>query len=141
MTDPTRGKPATTKQTHTAASQKNTAPLKKPGIRWTAVVFAFAGNLLFITVANAAAGLALGSEAALLWASILGPALAGMLTAIVAQQRGGIHALLGSAASIPVIALFLLPGAWRTAIFAACFCTLGAAIAEILMRQRARPTP
>ncbi|MEX1020105.1 MAG: hypothetical protein WDZ49_10625 [Litorilinea sp.] len=104
-------------------------------------MFAFAGNLLFFTVTNAAAGLTVGSEAALLWASILGPALAGILTAVVAHQRGGIHALLGSAASMPVIALFLLPGAWRTAIFAACFCTLGAAITEILLRQRTQAKP
>lgn len=108
----------------------------KPGIQWRAVVFAFAGNLLLFTVANAAAGLAFGSNA-VLWASILGPVLAGILTALVARRRGGIHAFIGGFASLPIIALIILPGVWRIAIFAACFCTLGGALAEIYLRRRA----
>lgn len=107
----------------------------RTGIRWTAVIFAFAANLLLFTLTNALAGLVFG-EGAILWASIIGPVIAGALTAIVARQRGGIHAFLGGAATVPIIVWLILPGAWRTAIFAACFCTMGGALTEIFLRRR-----
>jgi hypothetical protein len=111
----------------------------RPRLSWTAIVFAFAGNLLFFTLANAVVAFLL-SPGMILWASIIGPGLAGALTAIVARQRGGIHALIGGALSLPVIALFIIPGGWRTAIFAACFCTLGGAFTEIILRRTRQAT-
>lgn len=107
----------------------------KPRLKWQPVVFAFAGNLLFLTLAYGAANTFFFGQA-ILWLTLIGPVVAGILTALLARQRGGIHAFIGGVASIPVIVFFILPGAWRTAIFAACFCTIGAAITEIILRNR-----
>jgi hypothetical protein len=46
------------------------------------------------------------------------------------------HAFLGGILSIPILGLFVLPGAWQLAIFAGAFCTLGGAVTEIVMRRR-----
>lgn len=117
--------------------QGQTASAEKPRLQWRVIVFAFAANLLLFTLSNAVATFAFGPDA-VLWASIVGPGLAGVLAAIMARQRGGMHAFIGGVASIPVMALFIIPGAWRTAIFAACFCTLGGAISEIVLRRRSK---
>ena len=110
---------------------------RKPGIVWTAVIFGFALNLLLFTVVNAAVGFLVTSDL-LLWVSMLGPLAAGALTALVARQRGGIHALLGGLGTVPIIALYILPGAWRTAVFAACFCTIGGSLTELVQRRMGR---
>jgi hypothetical protein len=57
------------------------------------------------------------------------------LTALIARRRGGMHAFIGGLATIPIIAFFILPDAWRTVIFVAAFCTLGGAITEVVTRR------
>jgi len=62
--------------------------------------------------------------------------MAGVLTALYVRQRGGMHAFIGGLLSIPILALFILPGLWQTAILCSAFCILGGALAEIVMRRR-----
>jgi hypothetical protein len=63
-----------------------------------------------------------------------------VLTAFYARVRGAMHAALGSVLSVPVLAIFIFNGVWIVALLAGCFCTLGGAITELLLRARsARP--
>lgn len=68
---------------------------------------------------------------------IIAPLVAGGLTALYVQQRGGIHALLGGMISVPLLGLFVFPGLWQLAILAGAFCTLGGAVVELVLRRRA----
>jgi hypothetical protein len=109
---------------------------KKAPLEWTGVLFALATNLLLVTLVDA-----LGAQFGLrsvhfVLSGIVAPTIAGILTALYTRQRGGMHAFLGGLLSLPILGLFVLPGLWQLAIFAAAFCTLGGAITEIIMRRR-----
>lgn len=111
---------------------------KKPPLKWNAILFAFAANLLLVTVTN-------GLVQTLQWppelevlATLVAPLLVGSLTAIYAQQRGGMHAFWGGMLSILPLAIFIFDGVWQLAVFAGCFCTLGGALTELLTRRAER---
>ncbi len=107
----------------------------KPPLRWTAALFAFATNMLLVTVTNGLVQtLGLPAEYEVL-ATLVAPLIAGALTALYAQYRGGIHAFLGGMLSILPLAVFIFNGAWQLAIFAGAFCTLGGALTELLQRR------
>jgi sugar phosphate permease len=110
--------------------------MPKPPLKWTAILFAFAANVLLVTVTN-------GLVQTLQWppefevlATLVAPLLAGTLTALYVPHRGGMHAFWGGMLSILPLAIFIFNGVWQLALFAGCFCTMGGAITEILTRKR-----
>lgn len=108
----------------------------KPPLRWTGILFAFAANLLLVTLADALAGRIGGSLYRELPATIVAPLGAGIATALYAGVRGAMHAALGGLLSLPVLALVVFPGAWSLAVLSAAFCTLGGAFTELATRRR-----
>ena len=113
--------------------------MSKPALKWTAILFAFAANILLVTVTN-------GLVQALRWppefevlATLVAPVVAGILTALYVPYRGGMHAFLGGMLSIFPLAIFIFGGVWQLAVFAGCFCTLGGALTEIVLRRARRP--
>jgi hypothetical protein len=111
----------------------NRSATKEP-IRWTGVLFAFAANLLLVTVAD----MLTGSEGHTTLATIFAPLVAGAATAIYTRNRGGLHALIGAAIALPVLAFVTFPTDWPLSIFATLFCTLGATLTELGMRRPTR---
>jgi hypothetical protein len=110
--------------------------MPKPPLRWNAILFAFAANLLLVTVTN-------GLVQTLHWppefevlATLVAPLLAGVLTAMYVPYRGGMHAFWGGMLSILPLSIFIFNGVWQLALFAGCFCTIGGALTEILTRKR-----
>jgi hypothetical protein len=113
--------------------------MKKPPLKWNAILFAFAANMLLVTVTN-------GLVQTLRWppemevlATLVAPLLVGVLTALYAQQRGGMHAFWGGMLSILPLAIFIFNGIWQLAVFAGCFCTLGGALTDLALRRTQRP--
>lgn len=108
----------------------------RPPLRPAGIVFAFAANLLLVTLAlligsglSAGGGLLAGMPLA-------GSILAGLATAFYVGKRAAIHAMIGGLLSIPVLALFVLPGNnWNFAILAAAFCALGGILGEFRQRR------
>lgn len=107
----------------------------KPPLKWTGVLFAFATNMLLVTVAN-------GLVQTMRWpveyealATIVAPVLAGIFTALYVRQRGAVHAALGGLLSFLPLAIFIFNSAWQPAFFAAAFCTLGGAVTEVATRR------
>jgi hypothetical protein len=117
------------------AQPSKPSTVAKPALRWTGVVFAFAANLLLVTLGDAIArGLPWGINAEML-ATVLAPLLAGVATAIYAGTRGGMHALAGASAALPILALVIFRGNWPLAVFATAFCIMGAAGTELILRR------
>ena len=111
-------------------------PLQKLPLLWTGVLFALAANLLLVTVVNMLVEQWQPQPALALLMTLLAALVAGVLTALYVRQRAGMHAFIGGLLSIPILALFILPGLWQTAILCSAFCILGGALAEIVMRRR-----
>lgn len=111
-------------------------PTKKPPLLWTGILFALAANLLLVTVVNMLVEQWQPQPALAMLLTLLAALLAGVFTALYVRQRGGMHAFIGGCASIPILALFILPGLWQTAILCGAFCTVGGALAEIFLRRR-----
>lgn len=107
----------------------------KTPLRWTGILFAFAANVLLVTLADMAAR-RFGLDARLM-ATILAPVVAGMATALYTRERGGMHALVGAVFSMPLLVLFVFASDWPLSIFAAAFCTMGAAFTELALRRQA----
>jgi hypothetical protein len=107
----------------------------KPALRWTGILFAFAANLLLVTLADMLVRRLGGSLNAELLATVVAPLLAGVATALYTDARGGMHAFLGGLLSLPLLGWVVFAGLWRWAIFAAAFCTLGGAFTEIVTRR------
>ena len=108
----------------------------RPPLKWTAVLFAFAANMLLVTVTNGLVQtLQLPTEFEIL-ATLVAPLLAGIFTALYAPHRGGMHALLGALLSFVPLWLFIFNGVWQLAMFAAAFCTFGGAVTEVILRSR-----
>lgn len=112
------------------------SPLSKPPLRWTGVVFAFAANLLLVTVTSSWVERSALSVRVGLPALLASGLIAGVLTALYVRQRSGLHAFIGGILSIPVLALFIFQGVWPPAILAGAFCILGGVLTELLMRRR-----
>ncbi len=105
----------------------------KEPLLWTGIIFAFAANLLLVTGADAIAG----PEGSTSLATVFAPLIAGAATAIYTRARGGLHALIGAAIALPVLAFIVFPTAWPLAIFATLFCVMGATLTELgLSRTR-----
>lgn len=114
--------------------QKSTATA--PAIRITGIIFALAANLLLVTVGDyviTAQGLGVNSSVAV---RLLLPLLAGAATTLYVGRRGGIHAMIGGMISVPIIALAILPGAWRVSLLVGALCALGGAVIEVMWRRR-----
>lgn len=114
--------------------QKSTAAT--PSIRLTGIIFALAANLLLVTVADyliTALDLGVNPSVAV---RLLLPFLAGAATTLYVGRRGGIHALIGGMISVPIIALAILPGAWRVSLLVGVLCALGGAVIEVVWRRR-----
>ena len=109
--------------------------MKQP-LRWTGVLFAFAVNLLLVTVTRGLVQVVEMPFEFNVLDTMVAPLVAGLLTAFYVGQRGAMHAFLGGMASVPVLAFFIFDGAWQFAIFAGAFCTLGGAITELALRRR-----
>ncbi len=112
----------------------------RPPLRWTGVLFAFAANLLLVTVTNGLVQVLQWPIEAETLATLAAPVLAGVLTAFYVRQRGGMHAFLGGLLSIAPLGLFIFDNftnPWQLAIYASGFCTLGGAVTELLLRRRA----
>jgi hypothetical protein len=116
-------------------SSRTHGPPAKTPLRWTGVLFAFAANVLLITVADMVVGwTATGLN--LEWlATAVAPLAAGAATALYTRNRGAVHAFLGGLLSLPVLVLFVFPGYWQFGLFAAAFCTLGGAFTELALRR------
>lgn len=103
-------------------------------IRWTGVLFAFAANLLLVTVAN----MLTGEGGSTTLPAVFAPLVAGGATAIYTRTRGGLHALIGAAISLPLLVVIVFPTTWPLAIFATLFCVLGATLTELGLRGAKR---
>jgi hypothetical protein len=108
----------------------------KPPLKWTAVLFALAANMLLVTVTNSLVQSMQWPTEFEVLATLVAPLVAGILTALYARSRGTMHAFLGGMLSILPMAVFVFNGVWQLAVFAGCFCTLGGGLTEILMRRR-----
>lgn len=109
----------------------------KPPLSWKGVLFAFAANMLLVTVGTGLVQtLRLPIEFETI-ATLAGPLLTGALTAIYTGHRGAMHAFLGGMLSVLPLTFFVFQGAWQPALYAGAFCTIGGALAEIMLRRRA----
>lgn len=113
-----------------AAPAEPKAPLK-----WEGALFAFASNMLLVTVLTGLVQtmrLPIDFETI---ATLFGPLLAGVLTALYVRQRGGIHAFLGGMLSVLPLTFFIFQGNWQPALYAGAFCTIGGALTEVIQRR------
>ncbi|NJN80987.1 MAG: hypothetical protein HC802_00985 [Caldilineaceae bacterium] len=110
-------------------------PNTRPPLRWLGVLFALAANMFLVTLANMlVVNLQLSGYFEIL-ATLVGPFLAGIATALYVGQRGGIHAFLGALISVPLMAAYVFNGVWQFAVFAGAFCALGGALTERYLRR------
>jgi len=120
-------------------SRRAAADQPKPQLRWEAALFAFATNMLLVTVLTGfVQTMSLPVEFEAL-ATVGGPLLAGVLTAFYARHRGGTHAFLGGMLSILPLTFFIFQGNWQPALYAGAFCTMGGALTEVVQRRFQRP--
>lgn len=110
---------------------------QKPPLKWAGVLFAFAVNLLFVTVTNGLVQTQQWPVELEILATLVAPFVAGVLTALYVRQRGAMHAFLGGMLSVPALAVFIFNGVWQFAIYGGAFCTLGGALTEVVQRRLA----
>lgn len=107
----------------------------KPPLSWQGALFAFATNMLLVTVLTGLVQtMTLPIEFETI-ATLLGPLLAGSLTALYVQQRGGMHAFLGGMLSVLPLTVVIFQGSWQPAVYAGAFCTIGGALTEVVQRR------
>ncbi len=110
-----------------------------PRLRITGILFAFALNLLLVSLAffvTTRWGWSAGTIVAAMFAIAL---VAGLATTLYVGPRSGIHAFIGGLLSAPVLALFVLPaGNFPYALLAGSFCAIGGILGEFLHRRRGR---
>lgn len=107
-------------------------PAKRPPVLWTRVLMGFALNVMVVTLGVASLG-----DVVYGWLLILiGPAVFGVLTALVVRQRAGLHVFLAGMLSVPFLALFVLPPAlsWFYAILAGGVFALAGLFTDLLRR-------
>ncbi len=117
-------------------SRQTTPAESKAPLKWEGALFAFASNMLLVTVLT---GLVQTSRLPLEFetlATLFAPLLAGVLTALYVQQRGGMHAFLGGMLSVLPLTFFIFQGSWQPAVYAGAFCTIGGALTEVVLRRR-----
>jgi len=107
---------------------------RKP-IRWVGVLFAVAVNMILVTLADLVIQQLTLDVIPSVVMRLVAPFIAGLLTALYVGDRGGIHALLGGLISVPFLATFVLPGAWRVSLLAGVLCAMGGAVTEFLRRR------
>lgn len=111
---------------------------RKPrAIHWVRVIFAVALNMILVTLADLTInqlGLPVTASALI---RLIAPFLAGVLTALYAVERAGVHAFLGGLISIPLLVTFVLPGAWPVSVLAGILCGMGGAVTEFMRRGAA----
>ncbi len=122
----------------TGAPTNNERAAARPPIRLTAVLFALAANMLLVTVTNSLVQTLGWPPEFEVLATLVAPLAAGVVTALYASARGGMHAFLGGLLSVLPLMLFTFGGVWQLAVYAGCFCTLGGALTEIATRRRRR---
>lgn len=108
----------------------------RPPLRWTGILFAFAANVLLVTLADLLVqrlGLAVEFELA---ATFVAPLVAGVASGFYVPHRAAMHAFLGALVSIPVLAILVFGGVWSPAVLAGAFCAMGGALTEVVRRQR-----
>lgn len=120
----------------TRRSRRSAAPdAAKAPLSWQGALFAFATNMLLVTVLSGLVQtLTLSIEYEII-ATLLGPLLAGVLTALYVQRRGGMHAFLGGMVSVLPLTFFIFQGSWQPALYAGAFCTIGGALTEVVQRR------
>ena len=108
----------------------------RPPLRLSGIAFAFALNLLMVTLALLiGSGLSAGSGL-LMGLPLIGSVATGLATAFYVRQRAAIHAALGGLLSVPALALLILPNTnWSYAILAGAFCAVGGILAEFWQRR------
>ena len=111
-----------------------TPPPARPPIRWTGILFALVANVLFVYLAHRVVGGLNAAPALEAVAKLAAPLLVGVATAFYVPGRGGVHALIGGALSMPVLALLVFGGTWQFALLAGAFCAMGGALTERLLR-------
>jgi hypothetical protein len=124
------------KMSRSKQKSKSGSRTERAPIRWVGVLFAVALNLLLVTLADLAVrqlGLDVTPSVAL---RLFAPFVAGVLTTLYVGTRGSMHAFLGGLISVPLVALFVLSGAWRVSLLAGIFCALGGAVTEVVRRGR-----
>lgn len=111
----------------------------KPPLRILGLLFGVAMLVLFVTAAELIVDrFALPTAYATL-ATVAAPVLSGILIALYVRTRGGMHALISSLIALPILVFVDFHGVWQPAVLAAAFCTLSAALTEIVMRRQAAP--
>jgi hypothetical protein len=113
--------------------------MSKPPLKWTAILFALAANILLVTVTNGLVQTLQWPPESEVLATLVAPLVAGILTALYVPYRGGMHAFWGGMLSIVPLAIFIFGGVWQLAVFSGCFCTLGGALTEVVLRRSRRP--
>jgi hypothetical protein len=119
-------------------SRRNQPRPPKPPLRWTGVLFAFAVNTLLVSATQILLnllGTGLNFE---LFATMIAPLTAGVITTLYVKQRGGMHAVLGGMLSVPFLTFLTFGGIWQFGILAGAFCGLAGSITEVLTRNGAR---
>ena len=103
-------------------------------LNWVGVLFGVALNLLLVTLADYLVLQLAPTTGLSVTVRLVAPLLAGLLTALYVGRRGGMHAFLGGLISIPLLALFVLPGAWQLSLLAGVLCALAGAVTEVARR-------
>jgi len=108
----------------------------RPPLRPTGIAFALALNLLLVTLALFV-GSGVGAGSGLLAGlPLAGSIVTGVATGFFVRQRAAMHAALGGLLGVPILALFILPGAnWSFALLAGAFCALGGILVEFRQRR------
>ena len=108
----------------------------RPPLRPAGIIFAFAVNLLLVTLALLV-GSALAARSGLLAGlPLAGSLIAGLATAFYVGRRAAVHAVLGGLLSAPVQALFVLPTTnWSYAFLAGAFCAVGGILGEFRQKR------
>jgi hypothetical protein len=113
-------------------------PTGRPPLRLTGILFGTAACLLLVTTADMLVSRFGLPSTYVTLATVVAPVLAGILTALYVRTRGGMHAMIGSLLALPIMVIVVFGGVWQPAVLAFAFCTLGAALTEIVLRRRMR---
>ncbi len=117
-------------------SQHDRAGDPRTPIQWAGVFFALLCTLLLVTGVDLILSNQHLDMGLALVLRLLAPVLAGLLTAFYVGTRAGIHAFIGGMISIPLLALFIFPSNWQSAVLAGALCALAGALGEVMLRRR-----
>jgi len=100
-------------------------------LNWLGIFFAFAANMLVITVAGYLVDALIPTNRFAQPLIMISALLAGVATAYYVKSRGSMHAFIGGLISIPFLALISFDGAWQPAIVAGALCGMGGALGDL----------